>query len=467
MLLDHTNNQADLRELNANAVRDLESHFLGQVIRPDDIEFEHSYHAWNTNYRRRPALVTRPADAADVIRAVGFARDQGLELAIRSGGHSLGGYSTVENGLVLDLSLMRGMSIDAQRRVAWAQPGLTWGTYTEMAQEHGLVTPAGDSPTVGLGGLTLGGGIGYLARKHGMTIDHLISAELVTADGRLIRASREERPDLFWALRGGGGNFGVVTAFQFKLQPLNGIVGGPIVFPATPNLIRSYLQAAFEAPEELTTITFVLPAPPLPFVPEEFVGKPVVVIAACYAGEVEAGLKAVEPLRKLGKPVVDLMGPMPYAGLYALAEAGSPYLPRATRSVFTDVLDASTREAMVEFASETPVMGGLVQIRPLGGAMARVPNDATAFAHRDAKLMVLAESAWSEPHEAEQATARVERLYAGLRRHARGVYVNFLAREGQARIREAYPNGTYERLAAIKRAYDPRNLFRGNQNIIA
>ncbi|MBO0884473.1 MAG: FAD-binding oxidoreductase, partial [Mycobacterium sp.] len=259
--------------LRQSDILDLEAHLLGELVRPAHDDYEVARRVRNLTVDRHPALIARAADAADVIRGVTFARDHQLPLAVRSGGHSLAGHGTVDGGLLIDLSRMRGLSIDPQRRVAWAQPGLTWGTYAESADAYGLATSAGDTATVGVGGLTLGGGIGWMVRKHGLAIDNLLSAEMVTADGRLLRVSADEHPDLFWAVRGGGGNFGVATAFQFQLQPAGMILGGATLYPASVEVLREWADFAVHAPDELTSIVFIMPAPPAPFVPADQVGK--------------------------------------------------------------------------------------------------------------------------------------------------------------------------------------------------
>jgi len=451
--------------LGGAAIRDLEAHLLGELVRPAHDDYAAARQVWNRAVDRRPAMIVRAADAADVIRAVSFAREQGLPLAVRSGGHSMAGHGTVDGGLVLDLGRLQGLSIDPARRVAWAQPGLTWGQYAEQANAHGLATSAGDTASVGLGGLTLGGGIGWMVRKYGLAIDNLLSAELATADGRLLHASAEEHPDLFWALRGGGGNFGVATAFQFRLQPAGTILGGGIVYPATCAVLRGWADYASQAPDELTTIVFIMPAPPAPFIPADQVGKLVAIIGLCYVGDLETGQPVVEPLRQLGTPIADIAGPMPYPAIFALTDEASRPERAAVRSGYLATLTDDTLEAIVEHAARMPAPSGLVQLRALGGAMARVPVEATAFAHRDKPFMATVVGSMSDPVDDDRQRAWTEELWSVLRPRAQGVYMNFLADEGDARVREAYVPATYARLAAIKRRYDPTNLFRLNQNI--
>jgi FAD/FMN-containing dehydrogenase len=453
-------------ELDAQAIRDLEAHLLGDLIRPGDDEYETARVVWNTSVDRHPVLIVRAADAADVIRAVHFAREHKLTLAVRSGGHSFAGYGTCD-GMVLDLSRMRAVSVDPVHRTLWAQPGATTTEISTKAQPFGLALPTGDTATVGLGGLTLGGGMGFLVRKYGLTIDNLLSVELVTADGRLIRATRQDHPDLFWALRGGGGNFGVVTAFQYRLQPVGEFVfGGGIALPATPDVIRGYVEAAEAAPEELSTISFILHAPPLPFIPADKVGSLVIMILGCYVGDLAAGERAVAPLRALAEPVADLFGPMPYPALYQFTEAGSiQNMQHHDRALYARTIDQTAAETVVDFMSNPTSPMAMTQIRVLGGAMSRVPAHETAFAHRDKRVLVALINMWEDPSDFARQSDWTERYYRAMRPYADGVYVNFLGDEGSERIREAYPEATYRRLARVKAQYDPTNFFRLNQNI--
>jgi FAD/FMN-containing dehydrogenase len=458
--------QAVGTELDPQAVRDLETHLLGDVVRPGDAEYDAARSVWNASVDRHPALVVRAADAADVIRAVTFARQHGLTLAVRSGGHSFAGYGTGD-GLVLDLSRMRAVSVDPVQRTLWAQPGATTAEVSAKAQPFGLALPTGDTETVGLGGLTLGGGMGFLVRKYGLTIDNLLSVELVTADGRLIRASADEHPDLFWALRGGGGNFGVVTAFQYRLQPVGELVfGGGLVLPASAEVLRRYVEVADAAPDELSTISFLVQAPPLPFIPADKVGSLVLMILACYVGDPAAGERAVAPLRALAEPVADLLGPMPYPALYQFTKAGETRgAQHHDRAMYARHFDDDAAATVMEFMSNTTSPMAMTQIRVLGGAMGRVPAEATAFAHRDKRVLVALINMWQDPSDWARQYAWTERYYTAMWPHGDGVYVNFLGDEGAGRVRDAYPARTYDRLAAVKAEYDPTNLFRLNQNI--
>jgi FAD/FMN-containing dehydrogenase len=445
----------------------LRADFDGRVIAPDDPGYDQArtvfYGAFN---RRRPALIVRPADAAEVAEVVALARDSGLELAVRSGGHSLAGHSVSDGGVVLDLSAMRALDIDPETRTAWAQTGLTAGEYTAAAGAQGLATGFGDTGSVGIGGLTLGGGVGYLVRKHGLTIDNLLAAELVTADGELLHVDADTHPELFWAIRGGGGNFGVATRFRYRLHPLDRVVGGMLLLPATTEVIEAFAAEAEAAPEELSAIANIMVAPPMPEIPEPAHGKLIVMALLCWAGELDAGERAMARFRGLATPYADLVGPMPYPEIYQFTEGPGPD-HEAAASLFLDAVDAATAATIVERLRASTAPLAVAQLRVLGGAMARVPADATAFAHRGRRVMAALGAVWErpEPEEAETHRAWVAAFAAALRQGDPGVYVNFLGDEGPERVREAYPGSTWERLAAVKRRYDPANLFRRNQNV--
>ena len=436
----------------------------GTVIRPDDDAYDEARHIHNTLIDRRPSLIVRAADAADVARAVTFAADHDLELAVRAGGHSI--HSATDGGLLIDLSAMKGLHIDPERRLAWAQPGLTAGEYTAAAAAHGLATPFGDTGSVGLAGLTLGGGIGWLVRKHGLTIDSLVSVELVTADGRIVTASEQRNPDLFWAVRGGGGNFGVVTRFVFRLHPVGTVLAGALFLPVTREVLAGLVAAGENAPEELTTITFIMPTPPLPFVPQDLHFKPSVIVMFVYASDdIAAGQAALDPFRALATPLAEGVFPMPYPGIYDFTAEGGKPGPGVIRSVMLDGLDDDAIDTILARVAAPSTPGAITEIRVLGGAMARVPADATAFAQRDARVLFALITSFQDPAEAPIHEAWTQEYFEAIAAKGTGVYSNFLAAEGEARIREAFPGSTYERLAEVKRAYDPTNLFKLNQNI--
>jgi FAD/FMN-containing dehydrogenase len=454
------------RSLDSAAVSGLRLRLRGDVFVPGDAEYDAARHVHNLTVDRRPAVIARVQDASDIIRALNFGRVHGLEIAVRSGGHSISGKSVNDGGLVIDMSAMKRLDIDPATRLAWAQPGVTAGEITSAAQAYGLALPLGDASSVGLGGITLGGGIGFLARKHGLTIDNLVSIELVTADGRIVNASETENPELFWGLRGGGGNFGVVTGFQYRLPEVGMVIGGGIFLPLTADVIRGYVKIASEAPDELPCIAQAMYAPPAPFVPADKVGTPVWAILTTYAGDLADGAKVVDQFRALGEPIADLMGPMPYAAMYQLTEEATTPLRNTVRSFFTDTVEDGLLELFLKYSAEQPSPMSFSQIRVLGGAMARVDRDATAFSHRDAKYMVSFIGMWTD--EADDAANRdwAARYWEALQAYSsHRVYSNFLADEGEARVREAYSAATFTRLAALKAEFDPENVFCGNQNV--
>jgi FAD/FMN-containing dehydrogenase len=443
---------------------DLRALFNGRVIAPDDSRYEQARTVFYGGIDRRPAAIVRVADASDVSRLVLLARENGFELAVRSGGHSTAGHSVTEGGIVLDLSAMKDLQINVQDHTAWAETGLTAGEYTSAAGAHGLATGFGDTGSVGIGGLTLGGGVGYLVRKYGLTVDSLLAAEVVTADGQLLCVDAEKHPDLFWAIRGGGGNFGVATHFQFQLHEVDSVVGGLLILEATPDVIAAFIAEAEAAPDELSTIANIMLAPPMPFLPEEVHGKLIIFAMLVYAGDVATGERVLAPFRKLAKPLADMLKPMAYPEIYQPEQEG--YHPvAAARTMFVDTIDRSTAQTILDHLQASTGSMAVAQLRVLGGAMARVPLDATAFAHRKSRIMVNLAALYEKPEEKETHEAWVSNFAAAIRQGDRGAYVNFLGDVDQAQIRAAYPGGTWERLAAIKQRYDPTNLFRLNQNI--
>ncbi len=417
----------------------------------------------NTSYDKRPAAIVRPRDAREVAAAVLAARELDLDLAVRGGGHSVAGHSTSEGGLLVDLHEMRAIDIDPFRETGSAQGGATAGEYTTAAQVHGLATPFGDTGHVGLGGLTLGGGIGWLARSYGMTIDNLLAVDLVTADGEIETISESSDAELFWALRGGGGNFGIAARFRYRLQRVHIVTAGALFLPLTRDVLRGVIDASLEAPDELTQITFVMGLPRAPFVPAELVGTPAVFVMPVVLGDPAAGAAAMAPFRSLATPIADLVAPMPYEAMYQLTKDAATPAASVIRSSFADELSDTALDAIVERHATPQGAAAITQIRVLGGAMARVPAGATAFAHRDAPLMTaVIAHATGDPAATEAWT---DAYHAELSGNATGVYSNFLGDEGDARLREAYPAATYERLVAVKRRVDPANVFRGNHNI--
>ena len=464
--MNKTNPQALKQESNSRmlSIEQLRSEFTGQVIAPDDAEYDKARTLFYGGMDRRPAVIIRVKDADEVVRVVKLARETGLPLAVRSGGHSVAGHSVVEGGIVLDLSNMRDLQIDVEGQTAWAEAGLTAGEYTTAAAAHDLATGFGDTGSVGIGGLTVGGGVGYLVRKYGLTIDDLLAAEVVTADGQLLRVDADTNPDLFWAIRGGGGNFGVVTRFKFRLHKVDSVYGGMLFLPATADVIASFISLAEAAPDELSAIANVLPAPPMPFLPAEHHGKLTIMAMLVYVGKVEEGERVIAPFRALATPIADMVKPMQYPEIYPPEPEG--YHPvGVSRTMFADHIDRSVAETILDYLQSSNAMMAVAQLRVLGGAMARIPVDATAFAHRKSKIMVNVAALYEKPEEKATHEAWVVNFAEALQQEDRGAYVNFLGDDGERRIRAAYPGGTWDRLREIKARYDPNNLFRLNQNI--
>jgi FAD/FMN-containing dehydrogenase len=446
------------------SIPELRSSTNGTVIAPNEAGYDDARRVVAGHIDRRPAVIVRVADASDVAHVISLARESGLELAVRSGGHSGAGHSVTEGGIVLDLSQMKDLQVEADGRSAWAETGLTAAEYSNAADAHGLATGFGDTGSVGIGGITLGGGVGYLVRKHGLTIDSLLAAEIVTADGELVRADADSHPDLFWAIRGGGGNFGVATRLLYRLQPVGNAVGGMLILPATAEVVANFIAQAEAAPEELSTIANVMNAPPMPFLAEEHHGKLVVMALMMYAGDTEAGERAVAPFRALATPLADMVKPMRYPEIYPPEDP--EYRPLAiARTMFMDRVDRAAAETIMDRLASSTAPMRVAQLRVLGGAMARVPVDATAFAHRASRIMVNVASFYEGEHDRTEREAWVDEFAAALHQDDDGAYVNFLVDEGPERIRAAYPGSTWDRLAAIKARYDPTNLFRLNQNI--
>lgn len=448
------------------SLEDLRARVSGRVIAPGDEDYDTARVVMSGAVDARPAAIVRVANADDVARVIAYARESGAELAVRAGGHSAAGHSTVEGGIVIDLRDLRNIEVDPDTRTAWADGGLTAYDVTVATAEHGLAVGFGDTGTVGIGGITLGGGIGYLVRKYGLTIDNLLAAEIVTADGRILTVDETSHPDLYWALRGGGGNFGVATRFKYRLQPVSEATGGLLVLPATPEVVAGFIAEADKAPEELSTIANVMASPPLPFVDAQYHGTPVVMALMCHIGDAAAGERAMAPFRALAEPLADMVKPIRYPEMYPEEEQDSDYHPTAvSRTMFVDRIGLDEAKAIIEAieASDAPMRGA--QLRVLGGAASRVPADATAYAHRSSRIMANVFSFYVGEEERPRREAWVEDLVGALQQDDRGAYVNFLADEGPERVRAAYPEATWERLAAVKAIYDPENLFRRNQNV--
>lgn len=444
----------------------LTPHLTGDVIAPDHPEYESSRTIFYSGFDQQPAAIVRVADAPDVARVVRFAGDLGIELAVKAGGHSLSGFSLSEGGLVVDLSAMKGIDIDPEARTASAQGGVTTGELTTATAEHGLTIGFGDTGSVGIGGITLAGGIGFLVRKYGLTIDNLLGAEIVTADGEIVTADETTNPDLFWAIRGGGGNFGVVTRFDYRLNPVRQIVGGMMALPATPEAITGLVAVADAAPDEFSAILNVMVAPPIPFVPPELHGKQMVMALMAHVGGAEAAEETLGEIRALAEPLADYVGPIEYTQLFEEPE-GEEFHPMAkSHNMFIDELDRADAEKIIDAIGDSPAAMSAVQLRVLGGAAARVPVDATAFAHRQRKIMVNIAGMYMDPSAADATSEWVDRISDALAPGGGDAgYAAFVTEEGEVGAHRAYPEETWDRLREIKRKYDPYNLFHRNHNI--
>ena len=441
----------------------------GIVCLPQEAGYDEARTIWNAMIDRRPGAVIRCRGATDIMRAVILAREHGVLVAVRAGGHNIAGNAVCEGGLLLDLSLMRGVRVDPTRRIARVEPGATLGDFDKEAQGFGLATPLGINSTTGVAGLTLGGGFGWLSRKFGLTIDNLISADVVTADGKLVQASATENPDLFWALRGGGGNFGVVSSFEFSLHPVGPMVlSGLIVHPfaRARELLAGYRQVAANAPDELTQWVVLRKAPPLPFLPADVHGKEIVVFAVCYVGDAGDGNIALEPLRALGEPIADVIGMQPFT---AWQSAFDPLLAPGAYNYwkshnFVELSDGLL-DVLVSQVATLPTEECEIFIGQLGGAASRVAPDATSYPHRSANFAMNVHTRWRESADKQRSIDWARKLFAETAPHATGgVYVNFMPEDEIDRVSSAY-GANYGRLVALKSKYDPGNLFRLNQNV--
>ncbi len=453
----------------SSSVDDLASQLRGALIRPGDRGYDEARHIWNGMIDKHPALIARCADTHDVATCVQYARANKMLVAVRGGGHNVAGNAVCDDGLVIDLSLMKQITVDPKRRVARAQPGLTWGEFDAATQAQGLALTGGIQSTTGIAGFTLGGGFGYLARKHGLTCDNLLSAQVVTADGHVLTASKNENGDLFWGLRGGGGNFGIVTEFELQLYPLGPIYGGMLVYPIerAREVMRYYSDRSKNEPDELFTILLFSNAPATPVIPTELQGQPVMSLIACYSGDPEQGGRTIAPFRKQYPPAADLVAIKPYPTMQTMLDAANPsgrlnywkseFVTGYTDEVIDTVLQYNDRRAS-PFSK--------ILLTHMGGAVARVPHDETAYVHREAPYLLNINAMWTNPSENEQHIGWAREFWSAMQPHsARGVYVNFLSNEGEERVKAAYDRPTYERLVALKNKYDPENFFRLNQNI--
>ncbi|MFI6147159.1 FAD-binding oxidoreductase [Streptomyces sp. NPDC051109] len=450
------------------SIEQLRERVRGVVTTPDDEAYDEARKVYNAMIDRRPAAVVHCANAGDVMAAVDFARENELDLAVRGGGHSVPGFGTCDGGVVADLSGMRGVRVDPARRTARAEGGATWGDFNAATYPFGLATTGGIISTTGVGGLTLGGGIGYLCRGLGLSCDNLISADVVTADGQLLVVSEDEHDDLFWALRGGGGNFGAVTSFEFRLSPVKDIYGGPMLFELEDGatVLRSYSEYIADAPEELGAFPAFQLAPPLPFIPENRHGEPFVLIVSCWAGPLEEGQRALQAFHDFAPVVAEHVGPMPYPALNSAFDAlVPPGLQHYWKANFVTELSDAAIAAHLQHGPRLPALNSTVHIYPINGACHRVAPEATAFAYRDASFATVIAGMWPDPAANEANTAWVRDYYDAIAPHSEeGGYVNFMADDDQDRIRANYKTN-YDRLVEVKQKYDAGNLFHLNQNI--
>jgi FAD/FMN-containing dehydrogenase len=452
----------------SNHTAALRDRLHGDLLNPGDEGYEDARTVFNAMVDRYPSYVVRPTGAADVMAAVDFAREHDLLLSVKGGGHNFAGTAVCDDGLTIDCSRMDGVRVDPEARTARVGPGATWADFDHEAGAFDLATTGGLVSTTGVAGLTLGGGQGYLARKHGLTVDNLRSVDIVTAAGDLVHASDEENPELFWALRGGGGNFGVVTSFEFDLHPVGPeVLAGPIFHPYEDarEALRFYREFTADAPDELACYALVVRVPPEEPFPEARRGDPAVAFAVCYAGPLDEAEDAVEPLRAFGDPTLDGVGPIPYPALQRSFDDGSPAGHRwYTKAHYLDGLPDDAIDTILEFTDPFPGPLTQVGIEPMGGAIARVDATATAFPHRDATYSLGIWPGWADPEADDDVVAWARAFHEAMAPYADGVYANYLDRDETDRVEAAYGEN-YERLVEVKDRWDPENRFRMNQNV--
>ena len=455
--------------LDESAVEDLKERFRGPLLRPSDVGYDPSRTIWNAMIDRRPAVIAQCAGTADVIASVDFAREHDLLVAVKAGGHNVAGNAICDDGLVIDLSMMKSVRVDPEAQTVQVEPGVLLGELDHETQAFGLVTPAGLVSTTGVAGLTLGGGWGWLSRTYGLTIDNLRSVDIVTADGELRHASDDENEDLFWGIRGGGGNFGIVTSFEFDCHEVGPeVLGGPIFHPFedAADLLRFHREFTANAPDELCCYAAITSAPPAPFLPEEVHGTTVLAFILCYSGPIEEGEQVVQELREFGDPIADLVGPMPYTDLQQIFDED---LKAGARNYWkTQLVEPLPDEAIdivVDRASSRPTPTSDIVLEHLGGAIDRVGPEETAFRHRGGAFSFNVFPRWTDPEDDEAHISWANEFIDAIAPYATdGVAVNFLSREGDERVKAAYGDN-YDRLVALKNEYDPENLFQMNQNI--
>jgi len=447
----------------------LKSKISGNVMVPADSNYEETRKIWNAMIDRKPAIIVQCKNADDVANAIQFARSNQLEISIRGGGHNIAGSSLCDDGLLIDFSTMKNVKVDTQKKRAFVEPGATLADFDEETQKYGLATPTGINSTTGIAGLTLGGGFGWLSRKYGLTIDNLISVEIVTAEGKKLKASEAENQDLFWAVRGGGGNFGVVTSFEFSLHKVGPeILAGLIVYPLeqAKKVLEDYSKFVSSSPKELAVWVVLRHAPPLPFLPTEVHGKKIIVLAICYNGEIEKGRELIKPLRTFGDIYGEMVGPMPYSDWQKMFD---PLLTPGSRNYwkthnFID-FEEELFDAMIGYANKLPTQQCEIFIGHIGGVVNSVDSEATAWYHRNVKYVMNVHCRWENPSDDKRCIEWGREFFEVSKPFASaGAYVNFLTEEEKDRIKSAYGKN-YDRLLEIKRKYDPENMFHNNQNI--
>ncbi len=456
--------------INEHKVKELSKTFEGRILQPEDSDYDEARKIWNGMIDKHPAVILQCANAQDVMAAVAFARANNLPASVRGGGHNIAGYALCEAGVVIDLALMKQIQVDPQSRTVRAEGGVTWGEFDKATQEYGLASTGGLISTTGIGGFTLGGGMGWLERKHGLACDNLVTVALVTAEGKLIHASSEKNADLFWALRGGGGNFGIVTEFTYRLHPVGPMVlGGLIAWPVSEaeRILKIYREFTQNLPDELTTMASFVTAPPAPFVPVEMHGKPLVAIVGCYAGSIEEGKRVIAPLRESVLPVVDVFDEMPYVGLQSMLDGIAPAGVRNYwKSDYMGSVSDDSIKVFIEHFNKVPSPMTHFDIHHLEGAYGRVGSEDTAFSHRDARYILNIISTWTDPADDRKNIVWTKELWESIRPYSLGAsYVNFMTDEGEDRVKASYGEPKYRKLAQLKRKYDPTNFFRLNQNI--
>src|SRR4051794_26316031 len=458
------------RVIGEATVGELQASLRGTVVRPGDADYDEARSIWNASHDKHPSLVIRCAGTADVIKAVEFVCSQDLPVAVRGGAHSIAGFSTVDDGVVIDLSAMNAVTVDPVNRRARVEGGATWKHVDHETQAFGLAVTGGLVSSTGVGGFTLGGGIGWLLRRYGLASDNLVGADVVTSDGQLVHASAEDNPDLFWALRGGGGNFGIVTSFEFDLHPVGPtVLAGLLFFPpeSARAVVTGWRTLTESMPDELTSLVNLTTAPPVPFLPESVHGKPIAVVAAMHSGSLDSAERAVAPLRTLAEPIFDHLGPVPYV---AMQQALDPLYEAGAQNYFTSALlddlpNAAIEEAIARWQAK-PTPQSEVHLHHAGGAMGRVAESDSAFAHRSATYItnIIARSPDAKKFAAHTEWARAARTAMAVY-GPDSMYVNFTGDAEPDKVRASYPPATYARLVQVKQQYDPTNMFRLNQNI--